>query len=230
MDAARSVDVSVIIPVLHEEEIAGSLARLRALTGDRTIELIIVDGDPSGSTLKNVPEGAALKLISKRGRARQMNAGAALATGTLLLFLHADTILPENAVQLMIGAMDDVQITAGAFDLGVASDRFVFRITERYVAARTRLTRIPFGDQAIFIRRDYFHMLGGYSDIPIMEDVELMKRIRKRGHRIAVIPVKVLTSARRWEREGLLYCTCRNWLLQMLYSLGVSPVRLAKWY
>jgi GT2 family glycosyltransferase len=95
---------------------------------------------------------------------------------------------------------------------------------------RTRLTRIPFGDQAIFIRREYFERLGGFRDIPIMEDVELMARIRKRGDRIAVIPEKVRTSARRWEREGILSCTMRNWMLQAAYAFGVPPERLAKWY
>jgi len=231
MGAPRSVDLSVIMPVLNEGPgIGDAISRVQALAGDRSLELIIVDGDPSGSTVRAIPDGTAIKLISERGRARQMNAGASLASGTVLLFLHADSTLPRSAFQLILSAMDDARINAGAFDLGVASDRAVFRITERYVALRTRLTRIPFGDQAIFLRRDYFNKIGRYSDIPLMEDVDLMTRIRKRGDRIAVIPEKVMTSARRWEREGILYCTCRNWLLQILYSLGVSPARLARWY
>jgi rSAM/selenodomain-associated transferase 2 len=231
MGFPRSVDLSVIIPVLNEEEgIHDSISRLQALAGDRCIELIIVDGDPAGSTIQAIPDGTVTKLIAERGRARQMNAGASLASGTVLLFLHADSILPKNAFQLILSAIHDARINAGVFDLGVASERAVFRITERYVAVRTRLTRIPFGDQAIFLRRDYFNALDGFSDIPLMEDVDLMKRIKKRGDRIAIIPEKVLTSARRWEREGILYCTCRNWLLQILYSLGVSPMWLARWY
>jgi len=231
MGVQRRVDLSIIIPVLNEAEgINECISRLQALVGNRSIELIIVDGDPSGSTIQVIHDGTVKKLIAERGRARQMNAGASLASGSLLLFLHADSILPNNAFQSIFSAMDDEKTVAGAFDLGVASERAVFRITERYVALRTRLTRIPFGDQAIFLRRDFFNKLGGYSDIPLMEDIDLMKRIRKSGDRIVIIPEKVLTSARRWEREGILYCTCRNWLLQILYSLGVSPMRLARWY
>jgi len=159
-----------------------------------------------------------------------MNAGAALASGDLLLFLHVDSVLPDNALRLLRSAMRDARIAGGAFELGIASDRALFRITERYVAVRTRLTRIPFGDQAIFLRRAYFDGIGGYSDIPLMEDVDLMIRVRKRGGAITVLPEKVMTSARRWEREGILYCTLRNWMLQILYSIGVSPIRLARWY
>jgi GT2 family glycosyltransferase len=119
---------------------------------------------------------------------------------------------------------------AGAFDLGIRTERKIFRITERYVALRSRLTRVPFGDQAIFIRRDYFEHIGGYSNIPIMEDVDLMRRIRKKGDRICIIPEKVMTSARRWEKEGVLCATLRNWMLQSSYALGVPPERLAKYY
>ncbi len=99
-----------------------------------------------------------------------------------------------------------------------------------YVFLRTRLTRVPFGDQAIFIRKEYFERIHGYHDIPIMEDVELMRRIKKRGGRIVIIPKKVMTSPRRYEQEGILYCTLRNWMVQLLYALGASPERLVKWY
>jgi hypothetical protein len=126
--------------------------------------------------------------------------------------------------------MEDNRFVAGAFDLGIRTDRKIFRITERYVALRTRLTRIPFGDQAIFVRREYFERIGGFKPFPIMEDVEFMARIGKRGDRICIIPDKVTTSDRRWTREGILFCTLRNWSLQLLYALGVGPERLAKFY
>jgi hypothetical protein len=106
----------------------------------------------------------------------------------------------------------------------------MFRVTEKYVFFRTRLTRIPFGDQAIFMRRSFFDELGGYRDIPVMEDVEIMKRIRKRGDNIIIIPQQVMTSARRYEEEGIVSCTLRNWMLQILYALGVSPERLERFY
>jgi hypothetical protein len=138
--------------------------------------------------------------------------------------------LPNNALATIAVAMSDGRFVAGAFDLGINTDRRIFRITEKYVFLRTRLTRIPFGDQAIFIRRAYFEKIGGYQDIPLMEDVEIMGRIRKRGDRICIIPAKVLTSPRRWEKEGILSCTFRNWTIQMLYALGVPPEQLQKLY
>ncbi len=154
-----------------------------------------------------------------------MNRGAALATGDVLLFLHADTLLPSNAFALIRAAMNDKGVVGGAFDLGIISRRKIFRITETYVFFRTRLTRIPFGDQAIFIRRDFFEKIGGYRELPIMEDVDLMKRIRKRGDRIRIIHAKALTSARRWEREGIMYCTlrngCCNFSMRWAYRLNV---------
>jgi rSAM/selenodomain-associated transferase 2 len=168
--------------------------------------------------------------LSEKSRARQMNCGAALASGEILLFLHADTLLPRDGLARTKAAMADGRYAAGAFDLGIRTERRIFRITEKYVALRTRLTRVPFGDQAIFVRKNYFDSIGGYKDIPLMEDVELMRRIRKRGDKIFIIPEQVMTSARRWEKEGVLYCTLRNWALQLSYALGVSPERLARWY
>jgi len=223
--------ISIIIPVLNEAKgIMGSIAHLREIAGDTAMEIIVVDGDPGGSTINAIIDTTVRKLTSDQGRARQMNCGAASASGEILLFLHADTLLPGNAFVLVLAALKDRRVVAGAFDLGIDSSRPVFRITETYVAVRTRLTRIPFGDQAIFIRRDHFEKINGYQDLPLMEDVELMKRIRKQGQRIAIIPEKVRTSPRRYEQEGVLSCTFRNLVLQLLYALGVPPERLVKWY
>jgi rSAM/selenodomain-associated transferase 2 len=223
--------LSVIIPVLNEEGgINRAVAHLREMDPCRSIEIIVVDGESQGATIRAIDDGAVRKTTARRGRAVQMNCGAALAAGGILLFLHADTVLPPQAFALILAAMNDSRVVAGAFDLGFNADRRLFRITEGYVFLRTRLTRVPFGDQAIFIRRDYFDRIGGYRPIPIMEDVELMKRIRKRGDRICIIPVKVRTSARRYVREGIVHGTCRNWLLQILYAVGVPPERLVKWY
>jgi len=126
--------------------------------------------------------------------------------------------------------MQDKRYVAGAFDLGIRSEKFIFRLIESAASLRSRATRIPFGDQAIFVRKDYFDKIGGYQDIPIMEDVEIMKRIRKRGDKIVILHQRVHTSSRRWEKEGILRCTLRNWLLQVLYLLGVSPHRFSKLY
>ncbi|MHB8844324.1 MAG: TIGR04283 family arsenosugar biosynthesis glycosyltransferase [Nitrospirota bacterium] len=223
--------ISVIVPVLGEAEgINDLIARLHALDDDRTVEIIVVDGDPEKSTVKTITDRRVATEVCEPGRASQMNRGAALANSDVLLFLHADTFLPINAFSRIASALLDREYVAGCFDLGIRSDQALFRITERYAALRTRVTRIPFGDQAIFIRRDYFERIGGFADIPLMEDVDLMRRIRGRGDVICIIPEKVSTSARRWEREGVLFTTLRNWALQALYCLGVSPERLARFY
>lgn len=227
----RSTLISVILPVLNEAEgINEAIAGVYGLGPSNEVEVIMVDGDPRGSAVSAISDKRVITAVSDRGRARQMNRGASLASGGILLFLHADTALPANAVALIRAALEDHRCEAGAFDLGIRSGRSIFRITEKYVALRTRLTRVPFGDQAIFIRRAYFKKIGGYRDIPLMEDVELMKRIRKRGDRIAIIPDKVMTSPRRWEKEGVLFCTFRNWSLQAAFAFGVPSKRLEKWY
>jgi rSAM/selenodomain-associated transferase 2 len=223
--------LSIIIPVLSEAECIGETIRhLRGLHAGGTVEIIVVDGDPRGITIDAAKAEGVRTAIAARGRARQMNHGAALATGDILLFLHADTLLPSNAFALIRSIMNDERCVGGAFDLGFNTKRTLYRITESYVFLRTRLTRVPFGDQAIFIRRTYFENIGGYRDIPIMEDMELMKRIRKRADTIRIIPAKVRTSVRRYEQEGVLSCTLRNWMLQISYALGASPEQLVKWY
>jgi rSAM/selenodomain-associated transferase 2 len=223
--------ISIILPVLNEAGMINeAIARLREIEQGNLAEIIVVDGDAEGSTVRAIQFEGIRTALSAKGRARQMNRGAGLASGDILLFLHADTELPRNAFPLIAAAMKDGRFVAGAFDLGMKSDKRMFRVTEKYVFFRTRLTRIPFGDQAIFMRRSFFDELGGYRDIPVMEDVEIMKRIRKRGDNIIIIPQQVMTSARRYEQEGIVSCTLRNWMLQILYALGVSPERLERFY
>lgn len=223
--------ISIILPVLHEAGTINTvITHLRALQQNSPLEIIVVDGDPSGSTLEAIQDDGIMRTLSEPGRARQMNCGASLAQGENLLFLHADTLLPQQALSRISAALADTRFVAGAFSLGFDTKRSIFKITEKYVSLRTRLTRVPFGDQAIFVRRAYFEKICGYAEIPLMEDVELMRRIRKRGDRICIIPEKVLTSPRRYEQEGILYCTFRNWALQLCYWAGVSPQKLVKWY
>ena len=227
----RRPAISLIIPVLNEAKYIGEIIQhIRELDADGAAEIIIVDGDPEGSTINTIKDESVRTVLWEKGRARQMNHGAALATGDVLLFLHADTLLPSNAFALIQSAMNDKGFVGGAFDLGFNTRRRIFKITESYVFLRTRLTRMPFGDQAIFISRHHFVQLGGYRDIPVMEDLELMKRIRKRGDRIRIIPEKVRTSTRRYEQEGIVYTTLRNWMLQLQYAFGVPPERLVRWY
>jgi rSAM/selenodomain-associated transferase 2 len=222
---------SIIIPVLDETaEINRLIARLKALEGEKASEIIVVDGNPEENTLKMIENDHIRRLSSTPGRARQMNAGAAAATGDILIFLHADTWLPAKALQLIDGVMARPGPVGGAFDLGICSNRLIFRVIALTASLRSRLTRIPYGDQAIFIGRAYFHELGGYPDIPLMEDVAFMQKIKKAGDRIELIPSRVSTSPRRWEKEGVLKTTLRNWTLLSAYYLGVSPEKLARYY
>jgi rSAM/selenodomain-associated transferase 2 len=228
---AKKCTFSVIVPVLNEAGIINVfLEHLRSLNTNEEIEIIVVDGDPDCETTRAITDKDIVTLLSTRGRARQMNAGAAVAGGEILIFLHADTELPPHALGIMSSIMGKSQHIGGAFDLGIKSDRFSFRLIARVASLRARLTRIPYGDQAIFLRRDFFSKIGGYRDIPIMEDVEIMQRIKKLGGSIFLIPDRVQTSPRRWEKEGILFCTLRNWLLSSLFYLGVAPEKLSRFY
>ena len=229
-------DISIIIPVLDEfRTINPALEHLQRQSPGRKLEIIVVDADPGASTLRLIhfEESSRLQLktdISRRGRGIQMNRGAELATGPVLLFLHADTLLPGDAVEAIFSALGNRRIVGGAFDLGIRSHRRGYRVIEKVATARSRITRLPYGDQAIFLRSDYFRRIGGFSPIPIMEDVNIMQRIRKRGDAIEIIGKRVSTAPRRWEKEGLVFGTLRNWVLVTLYLIGVSPHRLVKYY
>ncbi len=222
---------SIIIPVINEEAVINSaLDHVGNIRAGASVEIIVVDGDPEGSTIRAIRDGHVKTAVGKRGRGRQMNRGAALARGDILIFLHADTRLPSGAFGFIDRALRDPARPAGAFDLSIANRRPVYRMLAGIASCRSRLTRIPYGDQAFFFRRDYFHAMGGFSDIPLMEDVEIMRRLKRRGAGIAIIDRPVTTSARRWEKEGIIKCTLRNWLLISLYLAGASPERLAKFY
>jgi rSAM/selenodomain-associated transferase 2 len=222
---------SFIIPVLAEAERINTLIEaLYRQFPDDTFEIIVVDGDPDRSTLQVIRHPDVVKLCSPAGRSIQMNTGANAARGHILIFLHADTELPPNALRHIREIMADGKYVAGAFTLRFDSDRWVFRLIETAASWRYRLTRYPYGDQAIFMTKAYFDRLGGYAEIPIMEDLELMRRIKKRGDKICIVRACVKTSARRWEKEGVIYSTLRTWILASLYCLGVSADTLANYY
>lgn len=231
---------SVVIPVYREAaRIAALLAQVAQMPAPGGAEFLVVDGDPERSTLAAVPEGAAVRLASAKGRARQMNAGAAAAQGGILLFLHADTRLSQEAFGLIQSALADPDICGGAFSLRIVSEKdgpkdaqpgLDLRFITWAANLRARLYRAPYGDQAIFLRRESFEALGGFADLPLMEDLELMTRLRRSGRKIRLLDACVVTSARRWEKEGLLLCTGRNLLLRALYHLGVPARRLVRFY
>jgi rSAM/selenodomain-associated transferase 2 len=225
------IKFSIIVPVFHEgKNIHDLIECLNRLDSDKQREVIVVDGAREKDTLGAIDGNPVIKISSERGRATQMNAGASVARGEILIFLHADTELPFQALGKIHPLMEQSEYVGGAFDLGIKSNKFAFRVIAKLASWRSRLNRIPFGDQAIFIRREYFNKMGGYKEIPIMEDAELMRRIKKSGDKIWIFHERVMTSPRRWEEEGVIYCILRNWTLQVLYLLGVSPHKLATFY
>jgi len=227
----NSIKFSIILPVFHEgERINDLIEYLNHLDSDKNIEIIVVDGTLEKDTLSAIHSNHTIKIFSEKGRAKQMNAGASAARGEILIFLHADTELPIQALKKINSLIARREYVGGAFDLGIKSDKFIFKVIGTLSSLRSRLNRIPFGDQSIFIRREYFDQIGGYKEIPLMEDVELMRRIKKSGNKIWIFYDRVMTSPRRWEKEGVIHCTLRNWTLQALYSLGISPHKLAIFY
>ena len=221
--------LSVIIPTLDEERtIRETLARLqRAAFSD----ILVVDGGSGDGTVALVSEAAtgARLLTALRGRARQMNAGAAAATGDVLVFLHADTLLPPTAADDIRAALSNPDVVGGRFDAQFDRDRGLYWLVSRTMNWRSRLTGIATGDQAIFVRRTVFEAIGGFPDIPIMEDVAFSKCLKRRG-RMAALRSCVVTSARRWERHGPMRTILLMWGLRLLFFLGVSPDRLHRLY
>jgi rSAM/selenodomain-associated transferase 2 len=227
---------SVIIPVWHEAaRINDLVAHVRERADGRNVEILVSDGAPQADTLAALADSDVIRVRAPQGRAVQMNAGAHAASGDILLFLHADTTLPEDAFAAMEHGLNRLGDSgkrggAGAFRLGIDGAFGLLYLVEKLADLRNRLTRTPYGDQAQFFRSSYFRLLGGYSAIPIMEDVDIMRRIRQRGDSIALLPLRVRTSARRWHAEGVVYCSLRNVCLRTLYALGVPAQTLSRWY
>lgn len=229
--ASKEYRFSIVIPVLNEQDRINSLIEHVHSQGyESACEIIVADGDPQGGTIKVIRDENVISITSKKGRASQMNAGAELAHGEVLIFLHADTKLPSDALQKIRKVLENEKYVAGAFDLGIDSDKLLLKTIAACASLRSRLHRVPYGDQAIFIRRRYFGKIGGFKEIPLMEDVELMVRIKKRGDSIFILRDRVITSARRWQKEGIIYTTLRNIVIRNLFRFGVSPDRLAKYY
>jgi rSAM/selenodomain-associated transferase 2 len=192
--------------------------------------VILVDGGSDDLTTQVAARFSDVRLLtSPRGRARQMNAGAHASRGDVLLFLHADTWLPDGALGAVTAVLEDSRVVGGRFDVRFDSPRAVFRMIAFFMNLRSRMSGISTGDQAIFVRRHVFEAMGGYPDLPLMEDVELSRRLKRRG-RLAALPGCVTTSSRKWEREGALRTMVLMWVLRLLYMAGVPPARLHRWY
>lgn len=219
--------VSVIIPILADREAARQL--LGQIAIDLRVEIIIAEaGDEAG--LESVGEERPdIKLVhTQPGRARQMNAAAGLARGEWLLFLHADSTLPTGWLDLLERAAAPGAI-GGWFGFALDDTAWQARLIERAVAMRVRLLRLPYGDQGLFVRRRTFADMGGYREMPLMEDVDFVRRLTRMGT-VVEVPGAIATSARRWKQDGWFRRSARNVALLSLYFCGVSPNRLARWY
>ena len=221
------MNVSVIIPVLNEEKTIA--ATLHALIMLQPHEIIVVDGGSHDRSREICRQLGAQVLSSERGRARQMNYGARYATGDILLFLHADSQLPDSAFQDIAAALSDGCCLGGRFDVELEGSHWMLKVVGALINYRSRATKVGTGDQAIFVRRAVFTQVGGYPDIPLMEDIALCRLLKRLGG-IACLRSRVVTSARRWESDGVWRTIFRMWTLKFLYLAGVSTVRLKQFY
>lgn len=223
--------LSIIIPVLNEgHQVERRLKPLMAQCGDDpTLEVIVADGGSRDETVAIARSLGVSIITAPPGRANQMNAGARVAQGDVLLFLHADTLLPDNFQTLISDTLAQPNVIAGAFELAIQGPNPALRWVEWGVGVRSHLFQMPYGDQALFLKRTTFAALGGFADLPIMEDFDLIQRLKKQG-RVAIAPAAVMTSGRRWEKLGVWKTTLLNQVIILGYRLGVSPARLMQWY
>jgi rSAM/selenodomain-associated transferase 2 len=221
--------LSIVMPVLDEEAgIAAALAELAPLRA-RGVETIVVDGGSRDRTIALAQPLCDRLIAAPRGRAAQMNAGAAVASGSVLLFLHADTQLPADADRLIADGLARSSRAWGRFDVRIAGAHPLFPLIAMMMNLRSRLTGIATGDQAIFVDKAAFAAVGGYPDIPLMEDIVLSRRL-KRVSRPLCLTARALTSGRRWEKHGVVRTILTMWRLRLAFFLGAAPDALAARY
>jgi rSAM/selenodomain-associated transferase 2 len=221
--------LSIVIPTLDEAaEIGDTLAALQPLRLCGC-EVIVADGGSMDDTVEMARPLADRVVVAKRGRARQQNAGAAAATGDVLLFLHADTRLPPDVDRLVADGLERSGTGWGRFDVRLTGRQPMLRVIEWTMSLRSRRTGIATGDQAIFVRRDWFQTVGGFREIPLMEDVALSKALLRLGPPLC-LRARVVTSSRRWEERGIFRTMLLMWRLRLEFALGADPARLAERY
>ena len=219
--------LSIILPVLNEEaSLPDVLARLQYLR-QQGHEIIVVDGGSHDNSLMLAQQAADKVIVSQPGRAIQMNSGAELATGDILLFLHADTILPEEVERILSEIEGDT--FWGRFDVRLSGRRFIFRIIEAMMNFRSRITSVATGDQAIFITTGLFEKAGGYPEIALMEDIAISKQL-SRVSRPVCVSNRVVTSSRRWEDRGIIKTIFLMWKLRLYFFFGMSPQKISRMY
>jgi len=218
---------SIIIPTLNEARyLSETLAQIKQLSPH---EIIISDGGSNDNTLKIASKFTQNLIKGSAGRALQMNAGAQIATGELLLFLHADSYIERASYQKMLAAMKKTEVLGGAFSLLIDSDRWALQIINQFANLRSRYLGRAYGDQAFFVKKHVFQEMKGFTEFPICEDLDFYKRLKFLGP-VVLLKEEVLTSPRRWVNEGIWFTTIRNILIATLFELGFPPRILTKWY
>ncbi len=222
----KTSDISIIIPTLNEEEnISNIPINLKETVG----EILIVDGGSSDHTVRVAKEKGLRVVLTSPGRAAQLNHGAHCSHGSILLFLHADTQLPENFIIPVLQTLARPNVIAGAFSLAIRDSSPSLAFVAYCANIRSRYLQLPYGDQAIFIRREQFETLGRFPLLPIMEDYLFIKKAKRRG-RVLILPQKVTTSSRRWQRLGVVRTTIINQLIVLGHALNIPPERLVSLY
>ncbi|MEO0946912.1 MAG: TIGR04283 family arsenosugar biosynthesis glycosyltransferase [Cyanobacteria bacterium J06641_5] len=225
---SAAAKISIVMPALNEAH--NIRTTLQRLPRTEHLEIVVVDGGSQDATVAIAREYADKVIVAPvAGRARQMNAGAAVASGDILLFLHADTRLPQSFATWVRQTLARPNTIAGAFRLAIDSRLWSLRWIEFGVRLRSRWLGLPYGDQAIFLRREMFNAVDGFRELPLMEDFELMQRLQTKG-RIHVVSATAITSARRWETLGVWRTTLLNQAIVAGYLLGIAPQTLADWY
>ncbi|MGO9059600.1 MAG: TIGR04283 family arsenosugar biosynthesis glycosyltransferase [Candidatus Binataceae bacterium] len=220
--------LSIIVPMLNEQQsIAATLSALRA--GAPDAEIIVVDGGSDDDSPRVARDRCDILLEAPRGRANQLNAGAARASAEVLAFVHADTIVPRTFAADIAAAMRNPAVAGGRFDLLLDNPALPYRLIGWLISVRSRLSKTGTGDQAIFVRRAVFERLGGFPNIEICEDLDFARKLKRAGP-VACLRSRVVTSARRWQRAGLLRTVVRMWTIRLGYLAGVPPARLRRWY
>ena len=219
--------VSIIVPTLNEELVLKkTLTQIQELSPH---ELIVSDGGSTDNTTPIAQKFSNRVVTGSTGRAMQMNAGADQATGDLLLFLHADNRLEPESYQKMLECMKIPKWIGGAFTLCIESDKWSINLINQLANIRSRYFGLVYGDQGVFVRAEVFKNMNGFSPIPIFEDLDFYRRLKKKGP-VNLLKEKAHTSSRRWVKEGIAFTTARNILIVLLFGLGFPPRTLTKWY
>ena len=226
-DNFNNTRISIIIPTLNEAN--NITAAISSIQPSTNVEIIVVDGGSNDNTAAIAQSLGATVISSAPGRSMQMNTGAAIASGDILLFLHADTQLPANFDTMIRHQLAQPGIIAGAFTLRIDSPHPGLRLIEWGIKWRSRFWQMPYGDQAIFLTKQSFIQVGNFPEIPIMEDFQIIKNL-KRLNKITIIDVPVVTSPRRWLKKGILQTTLINQIIVIAYLLRIPPNKIRQWY